>query len=298
MSDEIYNKKLGAAIGLAIGDALGGPYEFFNPGYTVLKEYKRGGYFSLEKGEYTDDTSMSLCLAQSLIDSNGFEPVDQMNKYLMWLNEGYMSSRDHCFDIGSTTERSLNRFAVSKNPYTSDKRPGKHGNAPIMRLAPIPIFYFDKKESLIEYARLSSKTTHHSSISADCAVLFAQLISNSIKGLDKEDLHKDIDFSTLDKQVLERFNRSREDILAVPPKGFILDTLEVALYGFYHYDNYIDGLLYVISLGYDADTVGAIYGQIAGSYYGFDSIPKYYKENLIDFDKIFKIYNELIEISS
>jgi ADP-ribosyl-[dinitrogen reductase] hydrolase len=93
INNKTKNKKMGCFIGLAIGDALCGPYEFYSKGYTVNKEYEGGVYHSLQKGEWTDDTSMALCLAQSIIDNKGFNPHDQMSKYLKWYKDGYMSRK-------------------------------------------------------------------------------------------------------------------------------------------------------------------------------------------------------------
>lgn len=306
MDTKLFDKQIGCFMGLAIGDALGGPYEFLTKGgYSVSNEYKRGGVFNLKKGEWTDDTSMALCLAKSLIETKKFDPHNQMEKYCDWFNEGYMSSRGVCFDIGTTTRNSILRYQVSKSPYSKYKRGSQSaGNAPIMRLAPIPIFFSDKKE-LKEYSRLSSKTTHSESICADSTEYFALLISNAIyTNKDKYDLDNDIDISNMDDELQLRIKRAKEhsqtiqpDNYQILPTGYIINTLEVALYAFHKFDNYIDGLLFVISLGEDADTVGAIYGQIAGAYYGYESIPSYYKEKLMLSKFIFSIGEDLIQTS-
>lgn len=220
-----------------------------------------------------------------------------MNKYLKWFRKGYMSSRDHCFDIGTTTRNAILRYEKDNQKcYTSYERKGKNGNAPLIRLAPIPIYFHKDKEKLVEYSGLSAKTTHKNDICADCAVYYSQLIANAINGVPKEKLSDNISQKDLNDDLLKVINRVRNQELSVLPTGHILETLEVALYAFYKFDTYINGLLFVISLGEDADTVGAIYGQLAGAYYGLESIPAYYKDNLYDYEKIYKIADKLSTI--
>ena len=101
----------GCLLGLAAGDALGTTLEFRSPGsFELIGDMVGGGPFGLEPGQWTDDTSMALCLAASLIKMEGFDPSDQMRRYVRWWREGYMSSTGRCFDIGNTTRYSLSRF--------------------------------------------------------------------------------------------------------------------------------------------------------------------------------------------
>src|SRR5687768_11222399 len=99
---EKINRFRGCLLGLAVGDALGTTLEFSQPGsFQPIKDIIGGGPFNLKPGEWTDDTSMALCLADSLI-KKGFDPVDQMERYCRWYREGYLSSNGKCFDIGVT----------------------------------------------------------------------------------------------------------------------------------------------------------------------------------------------------
>lgn len=99
---------MGALVGLAVGDALRTSLEFSSPGkFEPISDMLGGGPFKLKPGEWTDDTSMALCPAESILETGGFDPIDQMNGYVRWRDEGYLSSTGKCFDIGVATSRAL-----------------------------------------------------------------------------------------------------------------------------------------------------------------------------------------------
>ena len=108
----------GSLLGLAAGDALGTTLEFRSPGsFEPLKDMIGGGPFRLAPGQWTDDTSMALCLAESLIECRGFDLIDQLERYVRWYREGYLSSTGGCFDIGNTIRSALVRFEISREAY-------------------------------------------------------------------------------------------------------------------------------------------------------------------------------------
>ena len=114
------NRYIGSLIGLAVGDALGAPIEFFKPGtFQPITHFGAGGMFKLNPGEFTDDTSMALCLAESLVRCKGFDAKDQMDTYWKWLSEGYLSVRDKAVGVGKTTMRALFTYKKSGNPYSN-----------------------------------------------------------------------------------------------------------------------------------------------------------------------------------
>jgi len=151
----------GCLLGLAVGDALGTTLEFQTPGtFRPIHDMTGGGPFDLKPGEWTDDTSMALCLAESLIETGGFDPVDQLDRYLRWYRDGHLSSTGSCFDIGNTVRQALLRFEITREPYCGSTHPRSAGNGSIMRLAPVPLFYALSPEEAIEKAGESSRTTH------------------------------------------------------------------------------------------------------------------------------------------
>ena len=136
------NRFRGCLIGLAVGDALGMTLEFKRPGaFKPIKDMVGGGLFRLKPGEWTDDISMALCIAESLIECKGFDPADQMRRYLRWYREGYLSSNGRCFDIGNTVRQALTRFERIGEPFSGFTDSQSAGNGSIMRLAPVPVYY-------------------------------------------------------------------------------------------------------------------------------------------------------------
>lgn len=285
------DKCKGALLGLAIGDALGTTLEFKTPGtFPPLTDLIGGGVFGLDAGQWTDDTSMALCLADSLIEKESFDAFDQLSKYLKWLEDGYNSSTGECFDIGNATRQALYLFKDTGQPYCGDSSRHSAGNGSIMRLAPIPIMYHNHPSELMKFAALSSKTTHSAEQCIDASRYMASLIAGAINGVGKEELLNEYySFKTnewmetpLDITIAEIAKGSFK--IKNPPQitgsGYVVKTLEAALWAFYHTDDFESGALKVVNLGDDADTTGAVYGQIAGAFYGLNSIPKNWLKKL------------------
>ena len=147
-----------------------------------------GGPFSLKPGQWTDDTSMALCLAASLLECRGFDALDQMQRYVRWWREGYMSATGHNFDIGNTVSASLARFEASGEPYAGLPDRGVAGNGSLMRLAPVPMLYAADAALAIERAALSSRTTHGAPQAVDGCRYFSGLLVGAQNGVDKQAL--------------------------------------------------------------------------------------------------------------
>jgi ADP-ribosyl-[dinitrogen reductase] hydrolase len=288
MELEKMNAKLdkckGTLLGLAVGDALGTSVEFRPPGtFPLVTDLTGGGVFNLPAGKWTDDTSMALCLADSLIEKKGFNAFDQLEKYLRWYKKGYNSSTSTCFDIGIATRQALNIFESSGQPYCGDSHRDSAGNGSIMRLAPVPIFYYSDLDSLLKYAALSSQTTHAAPQCIDACKYMACMIAGAINGIDKEELlsehfmlnYSGLKMDDLDITIQEIIKGSFKT--KQPPhiigSGYVVKTLEAALWAFHETTDFESGALKVVNLGNDADTTGAVYGQIAGAYYGLKGIP-------------------------
>lgn len=165
----------GCLLGLAVGDAVGTTVEFRQRGtFEPLKDMVGGGPFQLLPGQWTDDTSMALCLATSLVEQGGFDSVDQMRRYCQWADHGYLSSTGTCFDIGTTVIRSLRRFQREGDAYAGLPDPDQAGNGCIMRLAPIPMYFFSDLEAVERFAADSSRTTHGAEECIDACRLFRE----------------------------------------------------------------------------------------------------------------------------
>lgn len=280
---------IGALVGLAVGDAMGAPYEFKEPPYDVSINYTTGGYHNVSIGEWTDDTAMALCLTQSLIEMNGFDARSQMEKYLAWWELGYYSPRGSSFGIGRTVMNALKQYKKSQDPYSGIAGDTNSGNGSLMRLSPIAMYYYANHEDLIKYAALSSKTTHKSEIAVDACVYFAQLLAGAINGLTKSELlNKNFcDLSRFRKEVQDVARGSYKQNKVFKPTGYVIDTLETALMTYYKHDSFEAGMLELLGLGYDVDTVCAVYGQLAGAYYGYQSIPIRWLDDLVLYELLY-----------
>jgi ADP-ribosylglycohydrolase len=298
----------GCLLGLAVGDAVGTTLEFKKPGtFTPITDMVGGGIFHLKPGEWTDDTSMALCLAESLIEKQGFDPVNQLEKYLQWEQTGYLSSTGECFDIGNTVQQALGRFQETRQPYCGATDPRSAGNGSLMRLAPVPLFYANHPELAIAFSKDSSRTTHGAATAIDACRYFAGLMIGAIQGCSKEELLSP-HYSPVPgywqkhplvpeiAEIAAGSFKTRQ-----PPEiqgtGYVVKSLEAALWAFYHSQSFEEGCLLAVNLGDDADTTGAIYGQIAGAFYGDLGIPERWRQRLADADLILSFSDRLFEFA-
>ena len=158
----------GCLLGLACGDALGTTLEFKPRGsFEPVDDIVGGGPFGLEPGQWTDDTSLALCLAESIVEWGGFDPTDQLERYVRWWREGHWSSTGECFDIGVTTRSALRRFQQTGEPWCGSTDQDRAGNGSIMRLAPVPLFFAARPVEAIERSAESSRTTHGAATCVD-----------------------------------------------------------------------------------------------------------------------------------
>lgn len=282
-----------------MGDALGATLEFKRPGtFDPITDMVGGGPWGLRPGEWTDDTSMALCLAESLIERGDFDPRDQMERYLRWYRHGHLSSTGSCFDIGSTTAKALHRFERTGDPYAGSRDPYSAGNGSIMRLAPVPIFYFARNDhrAAVERAGDSSRTTHAAEACIDACRYLAWLIIGALSGLPKEELLNPpaMDFLTPEIRFIAAGSFKRRNPPEIRGTGYVVESLEAALWAFYHGRDFREGCLLAVNLGDDADTTGAVYGQLAGAYYGVDGIPLHWRERVVMNDLIVAYADRLL----
>ncbi|MEA3413710.1 MAG: ADP-ribosylglycohydrolase family protein [Pseudomonadota bacterium] len=298
----------GSLIGLAAGDALGTTLEFSPPGtFEPIDDIVGGGPFGLAPGQWTDDTSMALCLAESLVGQGGFDPKDQMRRYLRWYREGYLSSTGVCFDIGATVSAALHRFADSGNPFAGETDPRSGGNGSLMRLAPVPLAWAVVPEEAIRLSGEMSRTTHGASEPVDACRYYAALIIGALQGHTKEALlgsrfspvpglwRREPFAPRIDAVATGSFKERRPPVIR--GTGYVVDALEAALWAFWNKDDFETGALAVVNLGDDADTTGAIYGQLAGAYYGIEGIPEGWRGKLAMADRILGLADDLLELA-
>jgi ADP-ribosylglycohydrolase len=298
----------GSLIGLAVGDAMGAPVEFKNPReFAPVTEMIGGGIFHLIPGEWTDDTSLALCLAESLIHCKGFDLKDQLTRYCDWYHNGHLSSNGECFDCGCTTQSALRHFEQTGDPLSGLTYPYSAGNGSLMRLAPVPLAFAGTPQRAIEYSGESSKSTHALDLCVDACRYYGALITGAVMGYTKEQILAP-HFCPVDHYwdlkplagriyaIADGSFREKE-----PPEikgsGYIVNSLEAALWAFARTDSFHDGCLAAVNLGDDADTTGAIYGQLAGAYYGINGIPENWKNTLVKRELIEKFSNDLYSLA-
>jgi ADP-ribosylglycohydrolase len=303
---DVLERYRGALLGLACGDALGTTLEFKAPGgFEPIDDMVGGGPFGLRPGQWTDDTSMALCLAESLVAQAGFDPADQMRRYVRWYRQGHLSSTGHCFDIGNTTRAALHRFEETGNPYSGSTHAQTAGNGSIMRLAPVPLAFASSPLRALEWSADSSRTTHGAQAAVDACRYLGGLIVGALNGVSKDELlaprycpvsdywSKRPLVAEIDRVAAGSFKSS-----AIRGTGYVVESLEAALWAFYRSDSFREGCLLAVNLGEDADTTGAVYGQLAGAFYGERAIPETWRERLAKRAQIESLAEQIFELDN
>jgi ADP-ribosylglycohydrolase len=242
-------------------------------------------------------------MAESLVAKQAFDPVHQLETYVRWYRQGHLSVKGRCFDIGNATRSALERFIRGGEPFCGDSSPHSAGNGSLMRLAPAALGFAGDPAKAIQIAGDSSRTTHAAAECIDSCRYFGALLIATISGRDKSEiLHQDA-IATMDSFRDPPLTGKVKAIAAgsfklkKPPEirgsGYVIHTLEAALWAFHSTDNFRDGALKVVNLGEDADTTGAVYGQIAGAYYGAEGIPAEWREKVAMRDLIERRAREL-----
>lgn len=285
----------GTLIGLAVGDALGAAVEFRSPGsFAPVTGYRDGGPHGLDAGEWTDDTSMALALADSIATA-GWNLNDQADRYVQWWKTGKYSVNGRCFDIGITTRSALGNYATKKDALTSGDRSDRaSGNGSIMRLAPVPMryghLYANQLDELSQLAEESSVPTHASDQCVSACRYLATVLAALIHGEDR-DVVLSPDWKPLQQlnaikplhpliQEIAQGSFRQKQPPAIEGSGWVVKSLEASLWAFHDAESFEDAVLKAVNLGDDADTTGAICGQLAGAYWGESGIPESLRSGL------------------
>ena len=269
----------GTLIGLACGDALGSPVEFKARGSFEPVTEMTGDYH-YAAGEWTDDTAMAICLANSLVEK-GFDLEDQINKYCQWAYHGYVDKKS-VGGIGRTVSNALSKYTRYK---VVDAGPTDHntsGNGSLMRLAPVPMFFYPNRHEAILKSGISSKTTHGSQVCLESCMLFGEMLCSAFAGRTKEQILFETQTPVSHPEMIaikggDYFTKTEDQIKG---SGYVVESLEASLWCFLNTSNYKDAVLKAVNLGDDADTTAAITGQIAGAFYGYASIPLEWRSNI------------------
>lgn len=302
-------RAIASLVSLALGDALGAPVEFrARDSFPPVVNFQPTPHFNLPAGTPTDDTTMALCLASSLTDTRACDPVHQASVYLRWFRHGHLSATGKCFDIGNCTSYALGKWEGDPKAGGGimvqgdaaggklwDWAKGQKGNGSLMRVVPVALAAWRRREKAREWAAVSSIVTHASWMCSIACEVYVDLVGGIFRGE-----YRDADgkpskgsflaaleawpgWTTTYANTPRQADELREAALLkaaltnnlaglerkdIESSGYVLHTLQAALWAFLVSDGFVEGARLVVNLGGDADTVGAVYGGLAGAWYG------------------------------
>lgn len=291
---ELLDKAKGALVGLAVGDAVGTTLEFLPRDQQHVADMVGGGPFGLKVGEWTDDTSMALCLAETYLHCGDLDLTDFRNRLVNWYHHGINSVNGVCFDIGNATRHALDCYLQYGPEWFGNTDANTAGNAAIIRLAPTAIFQRHSLLRTLSQAELQGKATHGAVESADCCRLFAMILHHLLNGASKEAaLSMKVCPLNVRSALINAGSYRHKTRDEIRSSGYVIDTLEAALWSVWHTTNFRDAILLAANLADDADSVAATVGQLAGALYGWSGIPLAWREKLIDEQRISQLAERL-----
>ncbi len=297
------DRPLALILGVAVGDALGVPVEFKARGTFPVTGMQGYGTHNQPSGTWSDDTSLTLALADNLLPES-YELSDIAWGFIDWYANAAYTPHGTVFDIGNATAKAIERLKKGVAPEQAGGAGERdNGNGSLMRIAPLAFYMFGirKAEERFRIVKEVSSLTHAHEWSVAACYIYVEMLNKLRMGRTKkaayvelrEDFARGVPF--ISKATLAKFVRILEnDISALPEEeirssGFVIDTLEAALWCFLTTDNYKDAVLKAVNLGDDTDTTGAVTGALAGLAYGLDSIPQEWLDQLAAYDEVRRI---------
>ncbi|MCQ2380199.1 MAG: ADP-ribosylglycohydrolase family protein [Victivallaceae bacterium] len=271
------DKIKGMLWGLVVGDCLGAPIQALGddrPYITEMQGGTSGFRYTVEKGEWTDDSSMAFCIMDSFLRKGCYDLRDIAKTFLKWLEEGYLSSHDKAFDVGGSTGDALLNFKITGELAYGKER--TQGNGSIMRFAPSYVMNLGNADDKMLHE--ISDITHRSNKVHEIVSTMRRICDSHLAGR-KTDVMPD---HTLDEVIHGN-------------TGWAVLTMAAALHAFHETDSFEEGMIRVVNYGGDTDSTGAVFGQIAGSYYGYEAIPKRWIQDVKDYLTIDKRIEDFIE---
>ena len=291
-------------MGLAVGDAVGTTNEFKVAGtFKPITDMVGGGPFLLKPGQWTDDTSMALCLADSLLAKGHYDSFDVMERYQRWFSKGYRSSTDRCFDIGGQVRAALFDFEHEQRVPVTAERSDRAGNGAIMRLAPVVIAGFEHREirEIVATAGLSARETHYSVEAEAGTEVFAALLVGALLGWAPEHIIN-VGWASTGPA----FDEMAARVISTDPderaswesetSGYIVHGLRLAVHGLLDFPSFRDATLAIANMGGDSDTNAAIYGQLGGAFFGIEAIPASWRSTLHQGEEIDALARALVDL--
>lgn len=292
-------------LGTAVGDALGVPFETKLVNYEPLvkwdgKEFLGSEHHKLKPGQYSDDTQMSLMVAESLIANRGFNPDDLAARYVDWIVSG--AARGY----GKTTLMAVQNLQSGKH-WSESGIAGSYGNGTAMRAAPFGVYFRNDLKSLVNIVKIDSAITHASEDAEAGALAIALTAAYAVNNdLDKllDKLHEQLPDSkvkgivySLDSLLNSEYITPAQALRVLGTKANVIETVPSALYCFLKFNNYHDAVYAAIKAGGDTDTTAAIVGALFGAKDGIKAIDKSY-HTVEDFDKLISLDSQLYNRSN
>jgi ADP-ribosyl-[dinitrogen reductase] hydrolase len=299
-------------LGLAVGDALGVPVEFRDRSYFrdhPVKEMLGYGTWNQPPGTWSDDSSLAFCLADSLV--SGYDLNDVARKFIAWNYEGYWGAHYKCFDIGGATRTAILALKKGESPlFSGGLDEDSNGNGSLMRIAPAA-FYFSNltDDELFQRVKEVSSITHAHFRSVFSCYIFCKFLIELALGQDKALSLRNVGKVTRNFSINKQFNPNEikrfERILdgsivdadesSIHGSGYVLHTLEAAIWCFVTTDNYREAVVKAVNLGDDTDTTACVTGALAGLYYGSQAIPAEWLDVLARKNDIEKLAEDFTE---
>jgi ADP-ribosyl-[dinitrogen reductase] hydrolase len=291
----------GALMGLAVGDALAAHTQFRKPGtFSPIGDMLGGGPFDLPRGAWTDDTAMALLLAESLLERDGFDAHDQVQRYARWQREGHGSATGQCVGIAANVARALATAQYKRQPFAGSHDPEQLDKDPLSRVAPVVMFFFADAATAISRSAEAARITAQAPLVLDCVRLLAAMLHQALAGRDKASILKPPRDSWATPntrlEVLALYDGlyARRAAADITGGGHILQSLEAALWAFHFSDSFREGALLAANLGRDSDVVTATYGALAGAHHGVSAIPGIWRNSLMKKDLIIETADRVL----
>ncbi|MCX8522679.1 ADP-ribosylglycohydrolase family protein [Chryseobacterium formosus] len=290
--------------GVCIGDALGVPVEF-NKRETLkvfpVENMREFGSWNQPKGTWSDDSSLTLCLAEELIKGYDLEKIGQ--SFVKWQKYGHWTAHGRLFDIGGTTRQAIARLIKGESAkFSGNIFEEDNGNGSLMRILPLAFYLKNEEdiEKLYKTVKEVSSITHGHFRSVFSCFIYVIFAIELMKGKDKKEAYSHVQKTALEFAEIQGFNPkevqlfgriltndiSRYNEEEISSSGYVLASLEASLWCFLNSESYSEAVLKAVNLGEDTDTTGAITGGIAGIYSGFENIPEEWIEDLVRKDDI------------
>lgn len=290
----------GALQGLAIGDALAAATQYRRPGsFAAVGDLLGGGPFELPRGAWSDDTAMALCLAESLVETGSCDARDQVARYSRWQREGYLSATGQCLGITASTAQALASAQWRQQPYAGSHDPLQLHPEALARVAPVVLHAYADSAQAVELAADVARTTSQAPLVLDACRLLAAMLHAALRGEPRAQVLNP-PASVFAARAL------RPQVAAIgaakcldgaPPadaNGDVLAVLALARWAFGSTTNFRDGALRAVNLGGHSDVIGAVYGQLAGAFYGLSAVPRGWREALVHVEQIAQLADRLL----